>query len=220
MLPNGTPWLDTTCSKAPSLPFFSSPGPVGPTYSQILAVLAPPSPHNTEPAQPGPAWEISGCIGVHSPNFNPAIVPDSQRGPMIGENRQLVTNEPVEVQVWRKITYHFRIIYRIYPNLMKENWRMSTCNRLDLRTLGSQLVIMPKNLCDHWRGHFTHEPRAVTMRLLWEPNKKCPKAVPTHLQKRVVWSRTLECSVKSYVTGTSTTCYFSEFFSHVGSHTW
>ena len=32
---------------------------------------------------------------------------------------------------------------------MKENWRMSTCNRLDLQTLGSQ-PIMPKNLPDHW----------------------------------------------------------------------
>ena len=38
---------------------------------------------------------------------------------------------------------------RIYPNLMKETRRMSTCNRLDLQTLGSQ-SIMPKNLPDYW----------------------------------------------------------------------
>ena len=31
---------------------------------------------------------------------------------------------------------------------MKENRRMSTCNRLDLHTLGSQPV-MPKNVPDH-----------------------------------------------------------------------
>ena len=75
---------------------------------------------------------------------------------MIGENRQLVTYEPVEfekypveVQDCRKITDHFRAIYRIYPNLIKENWRMSTRNRLDLQTLGSQ-PIMPENLPDHW----------------------------------------------------------------------
>ena len=50
---------------------------------------------------------------------------------MTGENRQLVTDEPVEfekkpveVQDCRKITDHFRGIYRIYPNLTKENWRM------------------------------------------------------------------------------------------------
>jgi hypothetical protein len=33
------------------------------------------------------------------------------------------------------------------PNLVKENLRMSRCNRLDLQTLGSHLII-PKNLPD------------------------------------------------------------------------
>ena len=76
---------------------------------------------------------------------------------MIRENRQLVTyepvefvKEPVEVQDCRKITDHFRGIYRIYyPNLIKENRRMSTSYRLDLQTLGSQLVIMPTILPNH-----------------------------------------------------------------------
>ena len=68
---------------------------------------------------------------------------------MIGENRQLITDEPVEVQDCKKITDHFRGIHGIYPNLIKENWRMSTCNRLDLQTLGSQ-PIMFRNLPDHW----------------------------------------------------------------------
>ena len=71
---------------------------------------------------------------------------------MIRENRQLVTDEPVEfeerpveVQDCRKITDRFRGMYIIYPNLIKENRRMlSTCNRLNLQTLGSQ-AIMPKN---------------------------------------------------------------------------
>ena len=69
--------------------------------------------------------------------------------PMIGENQQLVTNEPVEVQDCRKITDHFRGIYRIYPHLIKESRRMSTCNRLNLQTPGSPPVIMPKNLPSH-----------------------------------------------------------------------
>jgi hypothetical protein len=30
------------------------------------------------------------------------------KGPMIGENRQLVTDEPVEVRDFRRITDHFR----------------------------------------------------------------------------------------------------------------
>jgi hypothetical protein len=38
---------------------------------------------------------------------------------MIGENQQLVTNEPVEVQDCRKITGHFREVYRIYPKINK-----------------------------------------------------------------------------------------------------
>ena len=33
----------------------------------------------------------------------------------------------------------------------------------------------------HAKGHFTHKPRVVTMKIL-EPKRKCPKAVPTHLQ--------------------------------------
>ena len=47
---------------------------------------------------------------------------------MIRENRQLITYEPiefeklpVEIQYCKKITDRFREIYRIYPNLIKEN---------------------------------------------------------------------------------------------------
>ena len=60
------------------------------------------------------------------------------------------------------------------------------------------------------KGHFTHKPRAVIMKL-WEPRRKCPRVVPRDLQNNVVWSRALKCSVKSYVTGPSTKCYFNVF---------
>ena len=66
-------------------------------------------------------------------------------------------------------------------------------------------------------GRFTHEPRDVTMKL-WEPKRKCPKAVLGHLQNYVVWS--FKCNVKSYVTGSSTKCYFNEISIHTGPHTW
>ena len=33
----------------------------------------------------------------------------------------------------------------MYLNLVKENWKMSTCNQLNLQTLGSH-PIMPENL--------------------------------------------------------------------------
>jgi hypothetical protein len=68
--------------------------------------------------------------------------------PLIGKNWQLVTNEPVEfekklvdVQDFKKITDHFRGFYKINPNLIKEKWRMSTCDRLELQTLGSQPIM-------------------------------------------------------------------------------
>ena len=51
---------------------------------------------------------------------------------MIGENRQLVTDEPVElekqsveVKTVENLLIVFRGIYRIYPNLIKENQRLS-----------------------------------------------------------------------------------------------
>jgi hypothetical protein len=52
-------------------------------------------------------------------------------------------------QLWTYGTDHFKGIYRIYPNVIKENRRMSTGNRLDLQALGSQ-PILPKNLPHHW----------------------------------------------------------------------
>ena len=54
----------------------------------------------------------------------------------------------IEVEDFWKITDHFRGIYRIYPNSIKETQRMSTSNRLDLRALGFQLVTT-KPLPDH-----------------------------------------------------------------------
>ena len=62
---------------------------------------------------------------------------------------------------------------------------------------------------DAW-GHFTHEPRVVTMKL-WEPKRKSPKAIPRHFYCHGVWSRTLKCNVKSYVTMLLTKGYFNEY---------
>ena len=44
--------------------------------------------------------------------------------------------EPVEVQDFRKLTDHFRGIYRIYLNLIKKIRKMSTYNWMDLETPG------------------------------------------------------------------------------------
>ena len=63
------------------------------------------------------------------------------------------------------------------------------------------------------------KPRAVTTKT-WGLKRKCLKAVPRDLQNHVVWSRTLECSVKSYVTGPSIKCYFKCVSIHAGPHIW
>ena len=96
----------------------------------------------------GPSDSKSNRLHVHIfrccfDSFEVYSIDSSKR---IGNQNQ---GEPVDVRDCREITDHFRRIYRIYPNFVKENRRMSTCDRLDLQTLGSQPV-MPKNLTDHW----------------------------------------------------------------------
>ena len=44
------------------------------------------------------------------------------------------------------------------PHIMKGNWKMSTCNRLDFVTLGCQLI-MPRNLPGHWCSQQTKRER-------------------------------------------------------------
>ena len=48
------------------------------------------------------------------------------------ENRLLVTDQPVEVQDYRKLTDQFRENYGIYFKLIKKNRKIATWNWLDL----------------------------------------------------------------------------------------
>ena len=79
-------------------------------------------------------------------------------------NRLSLRNNRLKFKTAGNLPINLEEFYRIYPNLIKESWTMSTCNRLDLQTLGSQMV-MPKNLPDHcfthkiespWPLHFNH----------------------------------------------------------------
>ena len=87
-------------------------------------------------------WSNEVIIRTKFSNIVGEIMNENDKIPhsssMIRENRQLVTDEavefekkPVEVQDCRKITVHFRGIYRIYPTLLMENRRIGTCNRWD-----------------------------------------------------------------------------------------
>ena len=56
-------------------------------------------------------------------------------GAMNGENRLLVTNEPVEAQDSKTTTDRFERIYKIYLKLIKKSRKITTCDRLDSETL-------------------------------------------------------------------------------------
>ena len=74
-------------------------------------------------------------------------------------NRLSLRNNWLKFKTSRKITHHFRGIYRIYLSLVKKNQKITTCNRLDLETLGSffslsMLKILPKTLlCPIIKSH-------------------------------------------------------------------
>ena len=62
---------------------------------------------------------------------------------MIGENRQLVTDEPVEVQDCRIILEEF---CREYPNLIKGNRSVWTCKPVGLPNTGISTSYAQKSL--------------------------------------------------------------------------
>ena len=55
----------------------------------------------------------------------------------------------------------------------------------NLPTMIGILMLQDVHSLNKLKGHFTHEPRVVTMKLQ-EPKRKCAKAVPRHLQNHVV----------------------------------
>ena len=64
---------------------------------------------------------------------------------------------------------------QIDPDLSHENRRMSTCNRLDLQTIGSQ-PIMPKNLSNQWVWRFLWFSRVLLVKVGIEYFVKVPRA--------------------------------------------
>ena len=105
-----------------------------------------------------------------------------------GKNRLLVTiqpNEfekwPVEVQDLRNLTHHcVRNLYGIYPKVIKRNRKMSTCNWLDLETLGFCSKVSPNTTqpyCWRWRsGHGGWRGGIITYKCTSYPSniKTCP----------------------------------------------
>ena len=65
-------------------------------------------------------------------------------------NRLSLRNNLLKFKTAGKWLIVLEEFYRIYPNLVQKHRRMSTYNRLDLQTLRSQPVIVPKNLPNQW----------------------------------------------------------------------
>ena len=91
-------------------------------------------------------------------------------------------------------TFHVRIVYV----LQQQQHTRETLAR-DWRD----------NITFHAKGHFTHKPSAMTIP---QKNKKVSIQRPPKSSCTVPYG-TLKCSVKSYVTGPSTKCYFNGFLS-------
>ena len=60
----------------------------------------------------------------------------------------------LEFKTSRKITDHYRGVYGVHLKIIKKNWKITTCDRLDLATLGIWPIV-PKNLPD------TRTPRCI-----------------------------------------------------------
>ena len=85
-------------------------------------------------------------------------------GSWLQMNRLSLRNNRVKViKTAGKLPSLLEDIYRICPNLIKENWRISTCNRLDLQTLaristGCGAQKSPRSLCEciYWTSFIRH----------------------------------------------------------------
>ena len=104
--------------------------------------------------------------GGHQPSD--IIESSHMHEPTSGKNRRLVTDEPIEFEKlvfevgdFNSITNHFKGICKIYLKWIKKNLKMSTCNRLNLESVGSWPTL-PKNL-------------PGTGIINWQHNASCPR---------------------------------------------
>ena len=89
-----------------------------------------------------------------------------------------VWKKPVGIQGFKKIICQIKGTQRICFQSIKKKWKMSICNRLDLETRGSQLIVS-KNIPIHWWGG-AHLHDGKLEALIWE--RLVPKIKPQSLQ--------------------------------------
>ena len=106
-----------------------------------------------------------------------------------------------------------RSIRSIHP---PPSWRTPVCGLHRSPSERFQLQPVTCWWCslEDFEGHFTHEPRAVTMTLR-EPKRKVSKGRPNTPQNHVVWSQIFKCSVKPLFDRALNQMLFQWIFIHV-----
>ena len=108
---------------------------------------------------------------VQTPPLRYKIYPNGGRWqPMNGENRPLLWEiTGCKFETSGKIVHHFIRTQRTCLESMKERRKMSTCNRLDLDTLGCQPIMSQTFLgilMKQWNGEKFEPPRSLSLLLL------------------------------------------------------
>ena len=95
----------------------------------------------------------------------------------------------------------------------RHTWKLTLRNPLNIHKLNKQF-----ESTHQLRATWATSQRPMTMKL-WEPKRKCPKAVPSHLQNHAVQSQILKCSVK-LCERTLNQMLFQWLSIYTGPHTW
>ena len=106
------------------------------------------------------------CINLQNFDFFPPYfsnIHSSNSSSTSKENMQLVADEPVEVQEFKKFTDPFRRIYTIYLKWIKQNRNMSLWNRSDLETLRSWPVMLKNSPATD--SHISHKTEIHTSKM-------------------------------------------------------
>ena len=126
--------------------------------------------------------------------------------------------------LWHVGIFRFSVIYSKYIPQTPLKWSVIflkswTSTNYFSNSTGSSITSKPVSLVLSWiRGsfHTSQEPWPWSCE---SPNESVQRLSQRHPKNHVLWSQTLKCSVKSYVTGPSINNYFNDFlFMRVCTH--
>jgi hypothetical protein len=86
-------------------------------------------------------WEVPGASPCSFYELCDAMIGRNRLNRLLQMNRLSLRNNRVKFTTAGNLPILLEEFIGIYPNLIKANRRLSTCNRLDLQTLGSQPIM-------------------------------------------------------------------------------